>query len=121
MKKHRNGKGNGNGSPTHAARFEFTDSAAKSVFIAGTFNDWRPAATEMVQAGAGRWVKELVLPPGVYEYRLVVDGAWIADPAAAETAPNPFGGLNSVIKVGRSSEADGAISSSRSPDLGRRE
>ena len=45
------------------------------------------------------WVKELALPPGVYEYRLVVDGKWLPDPQAGETAPNPFGGLNSVLKV----------------------
>jgi hypothetical protein len=54
----------------------------------------------MVALGAGRWMKELTLPPGVYEYRIVADGAWMADPLARETSPNPFGGLNSVLKVG---------------------
>jgi hypothetical protein len=53
----------------------------------------------MVPIGVDLWVKELVLPPGVYEYRLVVDGKWLPDPQASETAPNPFGGLNSVLKV----------------------
>jgi len=53
----------------------------------------------MVSLGEGRWVKELVLPPGVYEYRLVVDGEWMADPRASESAPNPFGEMNSVLKV----------------------
>ncbi len=115
MKKHRNGKDNGNGSSNHTARFEFTDPAAKTVFIAGTFNDWRPEATEMVPVGNGRWLKELVLPPGIYEYRLVADGAWMADPLVAETAPNPFGGLNSVLKVRQISEVDDATSSTRSP------
>ena len=42
---------------------------------------------------------ELALPPGTYEYRLVVDGEWIADPSAKETVPNPFGGVNSVLKA----------------------
>ena len=46
----------------------------------------------MVSLGDGRWAKELVLPPGVYEYRLVVDGEWMPDPRASETAPNPYGG-----------------------------
>ncbi len=108
MKKNRNAKEDGNGSSNHATRFEFTDPAAKSVFIAGTFNDWRPTATEMVPVGEGRWLKELVLPPGIYEYQLVVDGSWMADPLVVETAPNPFGGLNSVLKVGRTPEVDGA-------------
>ncbi len=103
MKKHRVTEENGNGSSNHAARFEFTDPAAKSVLIAGTFNDWHPEATEMVPMGNGRWLKELVLPPGIYEYRLVADGVWMADPLVAETSPNPYGGLNSVLKVGQNS------------------
>lgn len=79
---------------------EFIDPMAVSVCIAGTFNDWRPAATPMIHLGAGRWVKDLVLPPGVHEYRLVVDGCnWMTDPRASETAPNPFGGLNVVLRV----------------------
>ena len=53
----------------------------------------------MIALGNGRWVKELALPPGVHEYRLVVDGEWMADPRAAESAPNPFGGLNSIVRI----------------------
>jgi 1,4-alpha-glucan branching enzyme len=81
------------------AHFEFTHPTATRVCVAGTFNDWRPETTPMVAIGDGRWIKELTLPPGVYEYRLVVDGEWIPDPSATKTAPNPFGGLNSVIQV----------------------
>lgn len=84
-------------------RLEFIDPVAESVCIAGTFNDWRPEVTPMIQIGAGRWVKDLVLSPGVYEYRLVVDGCnWSPDPRASETAPNPFGGLNSVLRIAQS-------------------
>ena len=53
----------------------------------------------MVSVGDGRWLKQLVLAPGVYEYRLVVDGEWMPDPLASETAPNPFGETNSVLRV----------------------
>ena len=67
--------------------------------MAGTFNDWRPEATPMVSMGDGRWIKELTLPPGVHEYRIVVDGEWMPDPLASETTPNPFGGVNSVLRV----------------------
>ena len=77
----------------------FEHPGAKSVFIAGSFNAWHPAVTEMIHLGNGRWVKELKLEPGVYEYRLVVDGEWLADPKALETVPNPFGGVNSVLRV----------------------
>ena len=78
---------------------EFNHATATTIGIAGTFNDWRPGVTEMVSVVEGRWRKELVLAPGVYEYRLVVDGEWIPDPSGKETTPNPYGGLNSVLKV----------------------
>ena len=80
--------------------FEFASPTAESVSIAGSFDDWRPNATPMIALGQGRWAKDLALPPGNYEYRLVVDGEWTPDPLAAETVPNPFGGVNSVRKVG---------------------
>jgi 1,4-alpha-glucan branching enzyme len=89
-----------NGSSSAAVRIEYTDPTAAAVSVAGTFNEWRPEATPMVAVGDGRWVKDLVLPLGQYEYRIVADGEWMADPLARETNPNPFGGLNSVLKVG---------------------
>ena len=82
-----------------ALRIEFHDERAQAVAIAGAFNDWRPEATPMVAIAEGRWIKELVLPPGRYEYLLVVDGEWKCDPAAAEQVPNPFGTKNSVLIV----------------------
>ncbi len=78
---------------------EFIDPMAESVYIAGTFNDWRPGATPMIHLGPGHWVKDLALPPGVYEYSLVVDGQWTPDPLAAKAVPNQFGGVNSIRKV----------------------
>jgi len=70
------------------------------VGIAGTFNDWRPERAPMLSDGHNRWIKDLSLTPGVYEYCLVVNGyKWMPDPHARETAPNPFGGRNSVLKV----------------------
>ena len=53
----------------------------------------------MIFLEGGHWMKELALPPGRYEYRLVVDGEWMPDPLVQETALNHFGGLNSVLKV----------------------
>ncbi len=99
MKKIKENKTNCTGPGTKLVHVEFTHPTASAVAIAGTFNDWRPGATPMVHLGRGRWFKELVLAPGVYEYRLVVDGEWIPDPLGGETSPNPFGGLNSVLKV----------------------
>jgi 1,4-alpha-glucan branching enzyme len=99
MKKNRTTKMNGSGLPVRTVQVEFVHQTATKVCIAGAFNDWRPEASPMFYLGDGRWGKELALPPGVYEYRLVVDGEWMPDPRAGETAPNPFGGVNSVLKT----------------------
>lgn len=85
--------------PPRKMRIEFHDEQAQEVCIAGTFNDWRPASTPMLPLGDGRWVKELVLPPGRYEYRLVVDGRWRCDPSAAAQVSNGFGEFNSVVDL----------------------
>lgn len=80
-------------------RITYVNSWAGSVCIAGTFNDWRPDATPMFCVGEGWWIKELALPTGRYEYRLVVDGKWICDPAAREETPNPHGDFTSILTV----------------------
>ena len=100
MKKNSVTKPRNNGRVSERVHIEFTSPKAEAVFIAGTFNDWRPGATPMIAWGEGRWTKVLSLPSGRYEYCLVVDGQWMPDPQAAEMVPNPFGTLNSVLKVG---------------------
>lgn len=72
---------------------------AEAVCIAGSFNDWHPRASPMLHLSDGTWAKELVLAPGSYEYRFVVDGEWVDDPMAADYIPNPFGGMNAVLTV----------------------
>ena len=86
-------------------RFEFTHPTASTVCVAGTFNNWQATAKPLHPLGGGRWLKETVLLPGTYEYCLVVDGQWMPDPRAQESVPNPFGGRNSLLKVGSSPEA----------------
>ena len=72
---------------------------ARSVEIAGNFNDWRPVASPMTHIGTGEWSIQLKLKSGRYEYRFVVDGVWSDDPKATETVANPHGGKNSVLVV----------------------
>jgi hypothetical protein len=99
MKKNKTNNKPGGEPGTKPVHVEFNHPTAATINIAGTFNEWRPQVTPMIPVGEGRWVKELALPSGNYEYRLVVDGEWIADPHAPESVPNPFGGMNSVLKV----------------------
>lgn len=80
--------------------FEFFHPSAGAVCIAGTFNDWHSSATPMVAMGEGRWAKELLLAPGIYEYRFVVDGSWVTDDGGRETVLNPFGSHNTILRVG---------------------
>lgn len=53
----------------------------------------------MIPLGDGRWVKQLALLPGHYEYRFVVDGQWMDDPKAQACVSNPHGGVNAVLVV----------------------
>jgi hypothetical protein len=92
-------KSKGSGQVLPPVHLEVIHPTATIICVAGTFNDWHPGVTQMIFLGGGRWIKDLSLPPGVYEYRLVVDGAWMPDPQASETVPNAFGGKNSILRV----------------------
>ena len=78
---------------------ELINPDAKSVSVAGTFNEWNPEKTPLNPLGNGRWTGGLEVKEGRYEYLFVVDGKWVPDPNAKETVQNPFGGKNSVLVV----------------------
>jgi hypothetical protein len=78
---------------------EIVKPGAQSVCVAGSFNEWKPETAPLSPAGNGRWVGDLVVKPGRYEYLFVVDGQWVPDPNAKEAVANPFGGHNSVLFV----------------------
>jgi 1,4-alpha-glucan branching enzyme len=92
-------KSRNNTSATRLIELVASFPSAQSVCIAGTFNDWHPQVTDMINVGGDRWAKALSLKPGRYEYRFVVDGRWEDDPAASETVENPFGTRNAVLNV----------------------
>jgi 1,4-alpha-glucan branching enzyme len=79
--------------------FELVKPHAKHVCVAGSFNDWKPEKAPLVPLGDGRWVGDLTVKPGRYEYLFVVDGEWLPDPNAKESVQNPFGGRNSILGV----------------------
>lgn len=85
---------------TRRVLFDVHLGGAREVYLAGSFNDWHPTTLPMVDMGTGRWEKEIVIPPGVYEYLLIADGRWLVDPECVETCPNPFGSVNCVRRVG---------------------
>jgi 1,4-alpha-glucan branching enzyme len=72
---------------------------AKSVQLAGDFNNWKPEKNPMTKAVDGTWQARIPLAKGTYRYRFVVDGKWQHDPHNSSTESNPYGELNSVFKV----------------------
>jgi 1,4-alpha-glucan branching enzyme len=73
---------------------------AQIVYLCGDFNEWSPRSLRMFRRGAsGPWERRVPLEPGRYQYKFIVDGEWIHDPAARENTPNLHGSLNSVIEV----------------------
>jgi 1,4-alpha-glucan branching enzyme len=68
------------------------------VSIAGTFNDWNPAKHKLTYAD-GAYSISVLLNPGRYEYKFVINDVWCIDPECVEWAPNGFGSLNSVVVV----------------------
>ena len=101
---HNHDNAKGPGIPLVPVRFEYTNATARKVCLAGTFNQWQPEAKSLHSSGAGNWWKDTLLAPGTYEYCLVVDGHWMADPLAKTSVANPFGGRNSVLQVACTTE-----------------
>ncbi len=77
----------------------FYDFTGRDVKLAGSFNDWRPDQGVVTRTANGIVEKIVMLMPGTYQYRLVVDGLWQEDPSNPEQVPNYSGGYNSVLQV----------------------
>jgi len=79
--------------------FTYRAAEAQSVMLAGDFTGWQQAPLAMKKDKTGVWKAAVSLPPGRYEYRLLVDGQWRDDPECAVHQPNQFGGQNCVCVV----------------------
>jgi 1,4-alpha-glucan branching enzyme len=86
-------------SPKQKVAFAYKAPAANSVQLAGDFTGWQQAPLAMKKNQTGVWKKTVSLPPGRYEYRLIVDGEWRDDPDCPNRQPNQFGGENCVCIV----------------------
>ena len=80
--------------------FQVSTQPGCAVYVAGTFNDWRPGDVMLKEVdGRGLYQTKLRLPPGRHEYKFIVGEEWCVDPACPEVTTNEFGSLNSVIHV----------------------
>ncbi|MGO9022575.1 MAG: AAA family ATPase [Syntrophobacteraceae bacterium] len=72
--------------------------SAMAVHLAGDFNRWNPEKEPLFNlSGRGLWQKSVPLQPGQYQYKYVIDGNWVLDPANPKTVPGPVG-PNSVFE-----------------------
>jgi 1,4-alpha-glucan branching enzyme len=73
---------------------------AQKVILSGSFNHWNEQALRMVKDEEG-WKLTLQMPPGIYEYKYIVDGEWMTDPANPFAVQNQHYTYNSILVVGK--------------------
>ena len=81
-------------------RFALAHPEARSVALAGSFNDWSTTSHRMSRQASGMWTIVVALPPGEHLFMFVVnDEAWITPPAADDYADDGFGKRNGILVV----------------------
>ncbi|MFT3771838.1 MAG: alpha/beta hydrolase-fold protein [Minicystis sp.] len=82
------------------ALFFYPERDHRSVHVTGSFCGWRAPGEPLRRVEHG-WIAEVgPVPPGDIEYKLVVDGRWIADPINPARRPDGLGGENSLLHRG---------------------
>lgn len=71
---------------------------AGKVILAGSFNAWDEEFLHMERVEGG-WELRADLPPGYYEYKFIVDGEWMHDPANPKKVRNEHNTFNSILEV----------------------
>ena len=82
-----------------AVFLEYIDAPGKVVAVAGSFNNWQPEKELHDKHGDGHYRCRLLLVPGEYQYKFLVDGEWRSDSENPDFVPNEFGSLNSILVV----------------------
>ena len=92
------------GPPCGQVTFSFQPGGSpQQVLLSGNFNGWASSADKasvlLDDDGDGVWEVTVVLAPGKWQYKFIVDGQWIADPNNPEKIDDGFGGSNSVLTI----------------------
>jgi 1,4-alpha-glucan branching enzyme len=82
-------------------RFSLVRADAKSVALAGAFNQWSTSSHILVRDPTSNvWTLVVALPPGEHAFMFVVDGTqWITPPLADDFVDDGFGAKNGVVVV----------------------
>lgn len=89
------------------------------VSVAGSFNGWSTTANELQPVSDGAYEAFVPVSPGVHPYKLVVDDAWILDPANPEKQDDGTGNENSLARVGSSDRGAPPVVFAREAEGGR--
>jgi len=79
--------------------FVFTSPQAQRVILMGDFNRWDAGVHPMKKDPQGVWRKIVMLYPGRYEYKFLVDGDWRLDSQNESRCTNCYGSQNNVVHV----------------------
>lgn len=81
--------------------FFYHNDTAKTVNLAGDFNDWNADETPFVECEDGLWRAEIpCLPAGKYRYKFVANGElWTEDASNGMKEEDGFGGFHSILPV----------------------
>ncbi len=79
--------------------FSLEAANANEVILMGDFNSWNPKKHPMKRDEAGVWEKAVIIPPGKYEYKFLIDGRWKEDPQNDQRCINCYGTYNNVVNV----------------------
>ena len=85
--------------PRQMVVLTFDDIDCNRLQLAGDFNNWMPDHNVETRNVNGHWQKVFTAEPGIYEYRLLIDGKWQPDPTNTSEVPNELGGINSLLQV----------------------
>lgn len=105
-------RANGNSAPTAATpdaapdaapvkssshvTLEWTPHTGSSVFVTGSFSDWKEQ--HQLPTADGKYQLTLPLPPGKHVYKFIVDGEWYYD-ITQPTETDSDGNVNNVLVV----------------------
>ncbi len=94
--------GNARRSPIIEGRsvtFVMYEPSAKTVEIAGSFNNWERLQMFRNPTEPGMWGVRYTLKPGRHQYKYVVDNRWMPDPENYSPADDGNGNVNSTFVI----------------------
>ncbi len=86
-----------------AAELGVPKDSLKNIALVGEFNNWDPKGFALTDSDSdGVWQASVMLPPGEYEYKFVINGEkWVPDPMNPRKIPDGWQGFNSLRTVQR--------------------